>query len=234
MGILYNNTEKMKKTNLYSKSYFQKRDALPLHLSETLRLTLKGLRVKKVLDVGCGTGNLVLFLKQSGFETIGCDKSRKAVEISGQIMAPATNLPFKDASFDCLTAISLIEHLNLKEAEKFLHEARRILKPKGYLFLVTPNLQSPMRFFKGKNWFAYSDPTHKIFYSPFSLRKLLKQHHFSNFHFRFSVKYETPADWPILLPPLPQPLAFFLNFALISSPLAYFRDSFWLLCQKQS
>lgn len=222
------------KKDFYNQEYFQKRDSLSLSLAETLRLTLKGLKVKKVLDVGCGTGNLVEFLKQSGFAAIGCDHAKEAVKISGQIRAPATNLPFKDASFDCLTAISLIEHLNFKEAEKFLDEAGRVLKPKGCFFLVTPNRQSPRRFLQGKNWFAYSDPTHKIFYSPFSLKRLLKQHHFSNFRFRFRVKYETPADWPIPLPSLPQPLAFFLNFGLIFSPLAYFRDSFWLLCKKQS
>lgn len=223
-----------KDASFYNQDYFQKRDALPQHFAQTLKQLFQKLRVKKILDVGCGTGKLVRFLNDSGFQAIGCDKSREAIKISGQIRASATRIPFKSGSFDCVTAISLIEHLTPKESSQFIEEVRRILKTNGYFFLVSPNNLSPIKIFKGKNWFAFGDPTHKIFYSPLSLSKLLKQYHFGNFRFRFSVKYETPADWPISLPRLSQPLAFLINLTLISSPLAYFRDSFWLLCRKQS
>jgi len=216
----------------YNQDYFQKRDALPLHFAQTLELLLKEIGVKKILDVGCGTGRLVKFLKENGFEALGCDISDEAIKLSGQIKASACALPFRKKSFEAVTAVSLIEHLKPNEAEKFLSEAERVLKPKGYLFLVTPNFWSLARVLKRKKWFGYTDPTHLQFYSPFSLKRLLKKCHFSNFRFRFKVDQKTPSDWPIPLPRLPQIFQFLLNYLLISSPLAYLRDSFWLLAQK--
>lgn len=219
----------MEKDDYYTKEYFEKRDFFPHHFAETLNLELKSLPVKKVLDVGCGTGRLVKFLKDQGYEAIGCDSSDEAIKISGQIKAQATRLPFKNGSFDLVTAISLIEHLKPKEAERFIEEAKRVLRPRGYFFLITPNFLSPMRFLKGKSWFGYLDPTHVKFYSPVSLKKLLEKHRFSNFKFRFRVDPKTCADWSFfasLIPP------FLVNCLLISTPLAYFRDSFWVSCQK--
>lgn len=222
----------MKKTSFYSKDYFQKRDVLPLHFAQTLKLLLKELKVKKILDVGCGTGKLVDFLNQSGFEAAGCDISDMAVKLSGAVQASATDLAFPAKTFDCLTAISLIEHLAPNEAEKFIQEAKKVLKNQGYIFLVTPNWASPMRFLAARKWFGYSDKTHLKFYTPFSLKRLLKKHQFSNFRFLFKIDRQAPADWPLPLPSLPQSLQVLLNYLLISSPLAYFRNSFWLLAQQ--
>lgn len=222
----------MRRIKFYSKGYFEKRDVLPIHFSETLNLQLKNLPVKKILDVGCGTGKLVKFLNKKGYEAFGCDIADEAVKISGQVKGSATSLPFKTDSFDLVTAISLVEHLTPNETEKFFNEAQRVLKPKGYFFLITPNLWSLIKIFKKKNWFAYTDPTHIQFYTPMSLKKLLQKHYFSNFRFRFKVDPKTPADWCFARPYLSQPLQFLANYLLISTPIAYFREGFWVLCQK--
>lgn len=221
-----------KDTSFYNQDYFQKRDVLPLHFAQTLKLLFQKLGVKKILDVGCGTGKLVEFLNDTGFKATGCDNSSEAIKISKLVKASADNLPFKNSSFECVTAISLIEHLDSEQMTRFLNEAKRVLIPKGYLSLVTPNWQTPLRYLQGENWFAYQDQSHIKYYSPGSLKKILKNHCFENFIFRFRVSREIPNDWPLPLA-LPKKLDLLINYLLISSPLAKFRNSFWVLCQKR-
>lgn len=222
------------KKSYYTEGYFKTRDFFPRYFAETFRLHLKRLPVKRILDVGCGTGRLVKFLKSSGYEAVGCDIADEAVKISGQFKGSATDLPFRNNSFEMVTAIHLIEHLTFGEMGKFLQEVRRVLKPNGYLYLDTPNLFSLEKIFRGKNWFGYSDPTHIQFYSPLSLKKILRQNNFYNERFRFKVDPKTPADWFFASPRLPQAFQYLINFLMLSTPLTYIRNSFWVLCQKRS
>ena len=216
----------------YSKNYFDKRDKLDLLLASQIAYLLKKLRLNKVLDVGSGTGKLVEFLIKNGFQAQGCDYSKEAVRISGHKRANATNLPYKNYTFDSILSISLIEHLNKKESSLFLKEAYRVLKPKGIIFLVTPNFNSPMRYIFGKKWFAFSDPTHKVFYTKNTLKKVLGANGFTNVKFTFPLPSNLSLSWP--LPKLLNfpPLKKTLNFLLISTPLAFLRDSLWIKATK--
>lgn len=233
----------MAKTNPYSKSYFQKQEYFPQHFSQALLSFLKELGVRKVLDVGCGTGRLVKFLNENGFEAIGCDLAEEALKIARErnknsclVKASAINLLFKNQSFDLVTAIALIEHLTQKEGRQFIQETHRVLKKDGYFFLVTPNLLSPRRLLKGKNWFAYSDPTHLTFYTPLSLAKLLRQEGFDYFRFWFKIPKDLPFDWWFAdqVERLPKILKNLISFLLISTPLALLRESFYICARKSS
>lgn len=216
----------------YSKEYFNKRDELDLLITFQIVYLLRRSHFKKVLDVGSGTGKLVEFLKKSGLQAQGCDFSIEATRISGHKRATATNLPYTNQTFDSVLAISLIEHLTKKESVLFLKEAHRVLKPKGVIFLVTPNFNSPMRYISGKKWFAYKDPTHKVFYTKNSLEKILAVNGFTNAKFAFPLPNNLPISWP--LPKLLNfsPLKKTLNFLLISTPFAALRDSLWLKATK--
>lgn len=233
----------MEKASLYSKNYFQKQEFFPQHFSYTLLLLFKELGIKKVLDVGCGTGLLVQFLNENGFEALGCDIADEALKIArtrnkrdSLIKASAQKLPFKNQSFDLICAISLIEHLTSKETKKFLAETRRVLKPRGYFFLVTPNFWSLMRLLKGKGWFGYSDPTHITFYTPLSLTSLLRKEGFSHFRFWFKIPKDLPFDWwfAYKVEKLPKTIKHFISFLLISTPLALVRESFFVCARRSS
>jgi len=232
------------KTN-YSKKYFLERDHLDVLIAEPIRLLMKDKQLKKVLDVGCGTGKLVEFLTKSGFETFGCDPSNRAINIARTInkkgcikKSSASKLPYKDKTFDLVTSISVIEHLAQKETRMFLKETKRVLKDNGFIFLVTPNFSSPARHICKQKWFGYSDPTHIQFFTPKTLKAILKKNNFKNIKSRTRIPYQLDSD-AYLLPPmrnLPKPIKYFLNFAinylLISSPLSTLRDSFLIYAQK--
>jgi ubiquinone/menaquinone biosynthesis C-methylase UbiE len=230
------------KQSYYNQKYFQERDHLDLHLAESIKILADNNHLKKILEIGCGTGRLVKFFNESGFETIGIDKADKAIKMARKInqknsiiQASATNFPFKDNSFNLILAISLIEHLTPTESNRLFAESYRVLKPKGLIFLVTPNLNSPLRYLYGQGWFGYSDPTHKQFFTPKSLAKILKKKGFGNIKLQHKTAYnvKTELHLPGFCRPWPRTVKNFLNWLIISSPLATLRDSFWLTAQKK-
>jgi len=227
----------------YNKAYFKKRDHLDLHIAESIKLIARKNNFKRTLDVGCGTGKLVNFFQKEGFDAHGCDNQKEAILLASKInkkgtitKASATNLPFRNQSFDIITCISVIEHLTPNQAEKFLSETRRVLKPGSFIFLITPNFATPLRLIQGKKWFAYSDPTHVNFYTPRSLAKLLSKFGFGNFQLTFKTVYHPSFDWefPPFFGKLPKPFKAFCIFLLFSTPLTFIRNSFWITAQKKS
>lgn len=109
--------EYYKDKRYYGKKLFSKEKKVLLSLIPKASL---------VLDVGCGTGRHVRFLKSEGRKVVGIDKSKKMIfsakEISNDtfIVADAHHIPFKDKVFDfvvCLgnTIGSLCPALAIKE-----------------------------------------------------------------------------------------------------------------------
>jgi len=97
-----------------------------------------------VLDVGCGAGNMIHHLAQYG-RVRGIEVDARPVNIAQQRgydvrLGDATQeIPFPDASFDLVTALDVIEHVDADE--KILQEAARVLRPRGHLLITTPAFQ---------------------------------------------------------------------------------------------
>jgi len=224
----------------YDKSYFIKRDHLDRHLADTLAHLANKRKAHTLLDVGCGSAKLVADLEKRGFVVFGIDHSMEALKLarnhrSRQIVrASATHLPYQNQSLDLVTAISVIEHLRPRAANDFLSEVQRILKSGGTLFLVTPNFASIWRLLQGKSWFAYTDPTHKHYFTPESLKNLLVSSGFTNPVFSFKTTYVPPYNWefPGMTGKLPSLIKSVLTYLLISTPLWRIRNSFWIAAQK--
>lgn len=93
-----------------------------------------------ILDVGCGTGANLEMLKQFG-EAEGVDVSDDALEFCKAKglkvhKGLAENLPFADESFDLVTALDVVEHLDDDIAG--LKEMNRVLKPDGKTLIFVP------------------------------------------------------------------------------------------------
>ena len=95
----------------------------------------------KVLDVACGTGDMVVELLRQGCSVMGVDLSEEMLAIakrkvgSGEWrVADAEQLPFGDATFDAVTCAFGVR--NFVHLEQGLHEMLRVLKPGGRLVIL--------------------------------------------------------------------------------------------------
>ena len=225
----------------YSKFYFEERDLLIVHMAYVIKDIMKREKLKKVLDVGCGSGRLVRYLRKKGFQAMGCDISAPALRMARSInpkstirFGSATNLPYKRNSLDMIVAVSVIEHLGDQESVKFIRESYRVLKKNKFIFLVTPNFSTPLRIIQGKNWFYYSDPTHINYFTKYKLDDTLKNNGFDKTNFYFKLKYFEAINWefPPFFSKFPRLLKLLIIFLIFETPLAILRNSLWVLAQK--
>lgn len=99
----------------------------------------------KILDLGCGLGEFArLARNQKNCDVICVDGEPKYVDHVKKLGFPAYRvnlekemLPFKDGFLDGVVALEVLEHI--KNTDGILREVNRVLKPKGYLVLSTPN-----------------------------------------------------------------------------------------------
>lgn len=105
----------------------------------------------KVLDIGCGRGEILRHCTRLGAEAYGIDYSSVAVHIASELaeqdgearvnLADAKVLPFRSAAFDRVLMLDLVEHLHPWELQRALSEARRVLRAQGRLIVHTaPNV----------------------------------------------------------------------------------------------
>ncbi|RLI99212.1 MAG: class I SAM-dependent methyltransferase [Candidatus Aenigmatarchaeota archaeon] len=103
---------------------------------------LKKLKGKKVLDIGCGPGRDAKYFSENGLEVTGIDLTSSFVEIASQnapkakfIKMDMRKLEFPENTFDGIWACASFLHIPKKDAKNTLLEFRRVLKPKGLLYL---------------------------------------------------------------------------------------------------
>lgn len=110
----------------------------------------KKYRVKKVLDLGCGSGRHTVYLAKHGFKVYGIDIAKQGIKIakdwlkkeklkaSLQIGPVYKKLPYKDNFFDAVISVQVIHHARIKTIRKAIEEIERILKPEGIIFITVP------------------------------------------------------------------------------------------------
>jgi len=110
---------------------------------------------EKILDLGCGNGRLFEFLKDKNVDYFGVDFSEKLIEIAKKRfpaakfqVADALNLPFLENTFDKVYSIAVLHHIPSQNFRlKFLKEAKRVLKPNGFLILTVWRFHQPKEIF---------------------------------------------------------------------------------------
>lgn len=98
----------------------------------------------RVLDVGCGEGQLTAAIADAGYEVLGVDVAEEPLRrarsryagIVVRRVEPGGDWPLPDADFDVVWAGETIEHV--ADTARWLSELRRVLRSGGSLILSTP------------------------------------------------------------------------------------------------
>jgi len=122
-------------------------------ISSVIRSTKKGKSFFKILDAGCGGGQLLESLARiPQIEVYGVDISAKALEIARQRGYKAymcnvepKKLPFDDDFFNIVVINELPEHMI--DPDDFLREVHRVLKDESNLIISVPNVSCPASWF---------------------------------------------------------------------------------------
>lgn len=145
-------------------------------LESRYKRIIAGIKIKKgikVLDIGCGRGEIVFWAAKHGAKAFGIDYAKDAIalaktsaktyakEIQKRVhftVTDAKKTPFPNTSFDIIFFIEVVEHLYPEEQEKIIKEIHRVLKQNGILVMHT----APSKWFNDYTYRYYCYPLSRI------------------------------------------------------------------------
>lgn len=153
--------EKVKSINLKSKS----------------KMATKGMKIGKVLDIGCGVGDFLHKMETYGWKTTGIEPSEDAKNIArkrmnAELYSPDEIDKLESESFDLITMWHVLEHVDDLKTE--IAELQRLLKKGGRLVLALPNFKSYDGQFYKEKWAAYDVPRHLNHFCQQSIYNIFK------------------------------------------------------------
>lgn len=127
----------------------------PEYVEQIIPLAVEELAGRgKVLDLGCGDGQIARALAAQGSDVLGVDPTQLHIDVAIKrgggpryLLGGATKIPADDNSFDAVVACLVFEHID--QMDEAMAEVARVLKPNGQFsfFLNHPLLQTP-----GSGW----------------------------------------------------------------------------------
>lgn len=211
----------------------------------------------RILDFGCGRGTITSILSMLGFQVVGLDikvsEKEYLVERLSMVLPPKCqskiwrnfqrlfnthfifygdkNIPFRDESFNAVLAYAVIEHISSEVLGLLLAEIKRILKPKGFLFISrTPRTQSITEKISAH---ALRLRSHERLLNEQEIISLLRDYNF------YTVRIERTDMLPSFPPIIPLKLwnSLFkltssMNSLLLKTPLSHFSHHIRIIAQK--
>lgn len=101
---------------------------------------------ERVLDIGCGNGNHVMYFAEQGLSAAGIDISESAIDIARERAnrrgldveletGSAETLQWTDDTFDLVVSDGVLDHVSFIEAKHIVDEVQRVSTPNAYIFL---------------------------------------------------------------------------------------------------
>ena len=144
----------------------------------------------KIMDVGCGSGDTLVLLKQIGWDVYGLDIDSRAIGLAEkrglaniQLGGYISLKDYPDNYFDAIRLYHVIEHLD--DPVLCLQLIKKKLKKHGQLILGTPNGASVLATIGKQYWYNLDAPRHLYIFSPKTLGIILSREKFQVHTVRF-------------------------------------------------
>ncbi len=134
---------------------------------------------KTILDIGCGTGELMNYFKKKGWDVRGVEPNHSARSFAskkyGIAVYDESGLnKFEESSFDVISMWHVLEHV--PDLNGRMNQLKKLLKKDGLLVIALPNLDSPDAIKYGPKWAGLDVPRHLYHFTKNTFELLLKAH----------------------------------------------------------
>jgi SAM-dependent methyltransferase len=181
----------------------------------------------RVLDVGCGTGEILNGLRAEGFNPFGVEINPRAVKTAKEkfqlevVCGTLFDAKYPDNFFDIILFNHSLEHFY--SPLRVLKECFRILNPEGMIMISVPNSRSLEAFIFKSFWFSWDLPRHlyhfspktllqELFYAGFKIHKALSDTGTATFlqsvEYLYKYKYHKPFRYRKIIKFLAGPLTY--------------------------
>ena len=128
---------------------------------------------RRLLDVGCGAGDLLKLSRQLGWEVVGVEPyGITEAPDDALVVADLWDRSLNEYTFDLVVMSHALEHM--REPARALGRIRNLIAPAGLLYIAAPNIASPeARLFRGR-WYHLDLPRHLYHFTPKTLRTMLR------------------------------------------------------------
>jgi len=136
---------------------------------------------KRLLDIGCGTAELLNYCRKKGMEVKGVEPNEKAREFARKnhslcVLGSLDEVKKTTEKFDCISLWHVFEHL--PSLDQTLNDVASILENGGVVIIAVPNSESWDARHYQKFWAAYDLPRHLYHFSEITLKRLVENHGF--------------------------------------------------------
>jgi ubiquinone/menaquinone biosynthesis C-methylase UbiE len=150
----------------------------------------------RLLEVGCGHGNMLLEARRRGYDIHGLEFSADAAQTANRKLGSEIvrvgmigETPMPERSIDVCILVDVLEHV--RDPKDFLTHVRRIVKDGGSVFIATPSVDSWSARVLGRHWMEYKRE-HLFYFSRDSIRSLLQTIGFTDIVISAGRKVLTP------------------------------------------
>ena len=161
-------------------------------LGQKLSYIKAHVQVKRLFDIGSGTGYFVDYVKQNKIDVVGFEpdtdarlQAKKNFDID--LEDSLQKVVAQDKKFDAISMWHVLEHVH--DLDQYFTYFDELLTSDGVLAIAVPNYTSHDAACYGKYWAAYDLPKHLWHFSPESMKLLAKKHDFKHLH-----SYAMPFD----------------------------------------
>ena len=128
-----------------------------------------------LLDMGCGTGSFLSFMKKKGYQVFGIENNTNARRVCDEndIKVYPNEAELSKNRFDIITLWHVLEHLAAPEQR--IAAYHNLLKSQGILVIAAPNFDSHDRMHYHKDWAALDVPRHLWHFTPKGMISMVEE-----------------------------------------------------------